>query len=129
MATKLMTSDESTAAEALQSGSRAGAKRRALSMRLAQHHASEQLVARGGRRFARGAAVVKDEDAIGDGAQLVEVERDEQHGGALGARVAEGVVDAGRGAQGEAARRLDRDDQARRGGAGHPPPGAETPQV
>src|SRR5258706_8819964 len=117
MATKLIKSDAATAATALQSGSRAGAKsfsRMRGGLPGAQHQAAQILVARARRGFAGGAAVVENEDAIADGSQLVEIERDEQDGGAVFAGFAQRVVHSARGAQVESAGRLHRDHQARR---------------
>src|SRR6184192_71067 len=118
MATKLRRRAASTAASALQSGSRAAVKSR-LRMRLRpQHHAAELLVGGGWGGLSRGTAVVEDEDAIAERAQLVEVERDDEHRRALGACVAQRVVDAAGSAEVETARRLYRDHQPRRRAAG-----------
>src|SRR5438105_4494706 len=101
MATKEMSSEARTAATADQSGSRAGAKSRVRrsGIGLPQHQPAEEVVARGGSRFARGAAVEEHEDAVGDGAELVEVQRDEDHRRAVGGGLPQRIVNAARGAQ------------------------------
>src|SRR6188474_336038 len=87
--------------------------RRDLSLPAARHGDSELLLGRGGRELADDLALVDDEDAIGEGQDLLELERDQQHGAALVALLDEPAVHELDRPHVEAARRLRRDEDAR----------------
>src|SRR2546426_1686247 len=129
MATKLISSERISAAKAPQNVSRAGADSRARSSgkrgHLAEHHAAELVVGRVRQGLAGGAALEEHQDAIAERAQLVEIERDHQDGGAPIAGIAQRIVQPPRRSRVESPGRVDGDDQARRRAARELPRGDE----
>src|SRR6267142_2280820 len=118
IATKLTANDASRAAAAPHAGSRAGRNRRARRSGtrrfLSEHHPAQPIVAGLGFRLAGRPAFEQDQDPIREGAQLVEIERDQENARAAVARRPERLVDAARSERIQPPRRMDRDDQARR---------------